>query len=97
MKGKITGCVTGNWTVCVLWVGVCGHTLGRYTGKRVAKPLLVFWGQECLPFRFNGVQVQGTPGPWGWGTGVPSTGPQGTGESCGEMGLEVGSHPKKLK
>lgn len=28
--------------VCVQWVGVCSHTLGRYTGKRVAKPLLVF-------------------------------------------------------
>lgn len=37
------------------------------------------------------------PGDGVLGTPVPSTGPQGTGESCGEMGLEVGSHPKKLK
>lgn len=28
--------------VCVQGVGVYSHTLGRYTGKRVAKPLLVF-------------------------------------------------------
>lgn len=39
-----------------------GHTLGRYTGKRIAKPLPVFWGQECLPFGLNGVQVQGNSG-----------------------------------
>lgn len=46
----------------VQWVGMPSHTLGRYTGKRVAKPLPVFWGQECLPFGLNGVQVQGTFG-----------------------------------
>ena len=48
--------------MCVQQVGVCGCPLGGCTGKSVAKPLLVFWGQECLPFGLNGVQVQGTSG-----------------------------------
>lgn len=54
----------GDWELDCVYaaVGVYGHTLGRYTGKRIAKPPLVFWGQECLPFGLTGVQVQGTSG-----------------------------------
>lgn len=54
----------GDWELdCMCAMGGCVWPhLGRYTGKRVEKPLLVFWGQECLPFGLNGVQVQGTSG-----------------------------------
>ena len=49
LKGKIRGWETGTWTVCVQQVGVCSHTLGRYTGKRLPKPLLVFQAKSVCP------------------------------------------------
>ena len=58
LKGKIRGWETGIWTVCVQQVGVCSHTLGRYTGKRLPKPLLVFQAKNVCPLDWMGFRCR---------------------------------------